>query len=129
MLTLLTAFSELGTIDRALMQAYGFDTEGLERLWRADAGLPERDAPLDAVVEPLPTIPALGGLPQQAEATATVAPREPTATVAPAEPTATPPESSGSGCNRSSDEAAGLDFGALAGLALGAMVIVRRRLV
>ena len=127
--TLLTAFSELGTIDRALMQAYGFDTEGLERLWRADAGLPERDAPLDAVVEPLPTIPALGGLPQQAEATATVAPREPTATVAPAEPTATPPESSGSGCNRSSDEAAGLDFGALAGLALGAMVIVRRRLV
>jgi hypothetical protein len=123
---LLTAFRELGTIDRALTQAYGFDTEGLERLWRADVGLPERAAPQDAMVEPLPMIPTLGGLPQQAEATATVAPTEPTATVGPAEATATSHKSSGSGCNRTSDETAGLDFGALAGLALGAIVIGRR---
>jgi hypothetical protein len=42
MSALLDAFRERDTIDRALVEVYGFDSNGLEARWREDVGLPAR---------------------------------------------------------------------------------------
>ena len=127
MSALLDAFRELGTIDRALIDVYGFDSDGLEARWREDVGLPARSPRPDVELEPLPEIPALGLPLGPAEQGPAATPEQETNT-----PTPEPAESSGrgggSGCNRSDGESAGLDLGALAGLALGGLVVGRRLL-
>jgi hypothetical protein len=107
---MLVAFADLGSIDRALQQAYDFDTDGLDAAWRAFVGLPQRTGPATIEPELIPTIPPLG-LPSS--------PADPT-------PTPTPATSSGgSGCNRS-DASAGLDGSLLIALALAGTILVRR---
>lgn len=127
---LLQAFPRLSTIERALEEVYGFDTVGLQTVWRESVGLPPHVSVAEIEPEAIPTIPALG-LPQQqatpnAEPTPTLAPT-PTATVAatPAH-TPTPTSSSGSGCNRSSADSSGLDGGLIIGLMLGSIFIGRK---
>ena len=128
---LLESFRRNATIDRALIEVYGFDTDGLERRWRAEVGLPERAPRRAAEVEPLPTIPPLGGLLPRSEPTPVPTPAEEQGAVAglpeqtgPQEPTPAP--SGGSGCNRSGGDAAGIDLSLIAGLVFGALAIRRR---
>jgi len=127
---LLEAFPRLATIERALEEVYGFDSVGLQAVWRESVGLPPHLSVTKIEPEPIPTIPALG-LPQQqttpdAESTPTPTPT-PTATAA-AAPTHTPiPTSSGgSGCNRSSADSFGLDGGLIIGLMLSSIIIGRK---
>jgi hypothetical protein len=133
---MLTAFGELGTIDRALQAAYGFDTDGLDAAWRSFVGLPARSGPATIEPELIPTIPPLGlpGQPTPTPSEGTTPTPSPSLSVTPTptfvptlEPTPTPSPSSpgGSGCNRS-DTTSGLDGGLLIGLALAGTVLARR---
>ena len=133
---LLTAFSELGSIDRSLERVYGFDTDGLDRAWRASAGLPEKTPQLEAAAQPLPTIPPLGASLPSSEPTPERKPIVPVeaATPDPA-PTATPAldtaPKGGWGCNRSggasSSQSGGLNDGAVSMLAVGGLLMLRRK--
>lgn len=120
---LLERFTELGTIDRALTEVYGFDSQGLEAEWRASLGLPAREVGNSIDREPLPDIPSLG-LPLGTDEI-TPTPTPVSFLVPTPSPTATPTPSGGTGCNRS-DDAAGLDGGIMLGLALGGIAIGRR---
>lgn len=131
---LLASFKSLGTIDRALTQVYGFDTDGLDAEWRTHLGLPPRQAPSTIESVPLPTIPAFGIPTPQGEASPTPIPGasaptpspSPTATATPTA-TPTPIPSGGFGCNRS-PASAGIDGGLILAFALGGFVMARRRL-
>jgi hypothetical protein len=130
---LLTTFKALGTIDRALTEVYGFDTNGLDAAWRAHVGLPPRSTSGGIEEQPLPTIPPLG-LPPQSQASATpVPPEDVTITATPSPtgaatitPTPTPALNGGTGCNRNG-ASAGLDGGLMLMLAFGGFLAVRRR--
>ena len=147
---LLQSFAGSGAIERALADAYGFDTLGLENRWRESLGLPGRaaqalptpipipSAPLfqTGTPQPQPTGAASGApppvAPQPATASPTVAPSAaassatPTAT-APPPPQATPTPSGGAGCNRSGGgTTSGLDAALAALLAGGALLAIRR---
>jgi len=137
---MLVAFADRGTIERALQQAYGFDTDGLDAAWRAFVGLPPRSGPATIEPEVIPTIPPLGlplGQTDPTPTPGTTAPPEPSTTPTPTHtpsmtptlaPTHTPApatSSGGSGCNRS-DSSAGLDGSLLIALALTGTVLVRR---
>lgn len=128
---LLTAFKRLGTIDRALTEVYGFDTDGLDAVWRTHVGLPPRATSGTLEPEPLPSIPPLG-IPTRAPDGGTPLPTEtpistPTSPPTPT-PTATPVPASvgGAGCNRSG-ASAGIDGGIMLAFALGGIVAARRR--
>jgi len=131
---LLTTFKRVGTIDRALTEVYGFDTDGLDAAWRAKVGLPRRSSSDTLEREPLPTIPPLGIPTQRPQIDATPTPTTgPSATPTPvpsATPTPSPTPTSvgrgGAGCNRSGDSA-GLDGGTMLAIALGGLVVARRR--
>ncbi|MDA1035994.1 MAG: peptidase MA family metallohydrolase, partial [Chloroflexi bacterium] len=125
---LLKAFPRLATIERALEEVYGFDTEGLQTAWRDSVGLPTHVPVAEIAPEPIPIIPELG-LPQQQatpDAKSTPTP-SPTATAA-AVPTQTPAPkpSGGSGCNRASTDSSGLDGGLVIALMLGSIIIGRK---
>ena len=134
---LLGAFQRNATIDRALTEVYGFDTDGLEQRWRAEVGLPEQAPRPAADVEPLPTIPPLGGQLPRPEATPVPEPASTPTPTAPGETVAgvprqdesqpTPTKNGGSGCNRSGGDTAGVDLGFVAALALGARALRRRK--
>ena len=133
---LLEAFQRNATIDRALTEVYGFDTDGLEQRWRAEVGLPEQAPRPAADVEPLPTIPPLGGQLPRPDATSVPEPAlTPTPTVQGEavagvpqqdESQPTPTKNGGSGCNRSGGDAAGIDLSFVGALALGARALRRR---
>lgn len=132
MQALFAAFRDLGTINAAMQQVYGFDQEGLNRRWRESVGLPVPDAAPTPTAPSfaLPTIEPLGpatGFDPQGESpmpTPTASPTPlPTAT-----PSPTPAPASGSGCNANGAPAAGMDVTALASfLALGFVGWRRRR--
>jgi hypothetical protein len=88
-LELLAVFREGATYDGALEQVYGFDTEGLENLWRASIGAPPRPtatAPDDGEPTPVPTLALWGQEPTALLPTATATPApspQPSATRAP----------------------------------------------
>ena len=121
---LFEVFRDVGTINAAMEHVYGFDQEGLNRLWRESVGLSTLDAAPTPTVPSfvLPTIEPLGpatGFDPEGEAqtpTPTASPTPaPTATLLP-----TPTPASGSGCNANGAPAAGVDITALASfLALG----------
>jgi len=124
---LLNAFQQLGTIDRALDNVYGFDSDGLESAWRADIGLPARTESGGVERELIPTIPPFG-LPLNASDI--TPPPKPVPTARPtatptSEPTATATPRGGSGCNRSG-ASAGLDGGIVLGVMLGGLAFRRR---
>ncbi len=83
-LELLAVFGDGATYDGALEQVYGFDTDGLEALWRASIGLQPRptSAAPDDDSTPVPTLSLWGGEP-------TLPPATPTSTAA-ATPTPSP---------------------------------------
>jgi hypothetical protein len=88
-LDLLAAFHEGATYDGALQQVYGFDTDALDDLWRAEVGAPPRTqaASVRASPSPVPTR-ALWTQPTLTSPPSTPTP-EPTATPAPT-PTSRP---------------------------------------
>jgi hypothetical protein len=122
---LLVAFTRQGTIDRALNDVYGLDSDALESEWRASVGLPHRAGIGGVTREPLPAIPSLG-FPLGTDDITPEAIPSPTAQPTPTprtNPTATP--QGGSGCNRSSTSA-GLDGGIVLGLMLGGLALGRK---
>lgn len=124
---LLNAFQQLGTIDRALDNVYGFDSDGLESAWRAESGLPARAESSGVERELIPTIPPFG-LPQNSSditPTPTPVPTAPPTATPPSEPTATATPRVGGGCNRS-ESSAGLDGGIVLGVMLGGLALRRR---
>ena len=133
MQTLFEVFRDLGTINAAMEQVYGFDQEGLNRRWRESVGLPVSDAAPTPTAPSfaLPTIEPLGPAtsfdPQGESPTPTPIPTAsptppPTATALP-----TPTPASGSGCNANGSPAAGVDVTALASLLALGFVGWRRR--
>lgn len=56
MTTLLVSLRDGLTIDEALIQTYGFNTEGLENAWREAIGAPSRPAAAQPTVSPTPTL-------------------------------------------------------------------------
>jgi hypothetical protein len=88
-LELLAVFREGATYDGALEQVYGFDTEGLENLWRASIDVPPRPtaiAPDDGEPTPVPTLSLWSQEPTALLATMTATPApspQPSATSAP----------------------------------------------
>jgi hypothetical protein len=126
---LLTAFQQLGTIDRALRDVYGFDSDGLESEWRTVAGLPDREVSTGVERELLPTIPSFGLPLSSTEITPTPSPTPPPralpVVLPTSEPTAIPAPGGGTGCNRS-DSSAGLDGGIVLGLLFGGIALRRR---
>jgi len=55
MLQLLDVFKEGSSYDKALMEVYGFDTGGLDALWRVSLGLEPRPTPLAVTSTPSPS--------------------------------------------------------------------------
>lgn len=55
MTALLAAFRDGGTTDQALMQAYGFNIDGLEDQWRASLGAQPRTDSAQPTAQPTPT--------------------------------------------------------------------------
>jgi hypothetical protein len=84
-LDLLAAFHEGATYDGALQHVYGFDTDALDDLWRAEVGAPPRPRTAGARASPSP-VPTLSLWTQP-----TLTPPPPTATPSPtASPAPTP---------------------------------------
>lgn len=141
---LLQSFTESGSIEQAIGEAYGMELLELENRWRASLGLPARRERALPTPIPIPSAPLFqAATPQHQPASTAVPPSvAPTATptnaappVPSATPTATPPPSpqptatpsGGAGCNRSGDGAtSGLDAALAALLAGGALLAIRR---
>ena len=147
---LLQSFTESGSIEQAIGEAYGVEPLELENRWRASLGLPARRERALPTPVPIPSAPLFQAATPQpgasaappsvaptaaptAGAPATAAPSAPSATPPPAptsiapspQPTATP--SGGAGCNRSGGGAtSGLDAALAALLAGGALLAIRR---
>ena len=125
---LLKAFPRLATIDRALEEVYGLDSDSLQTAWRESVGLPPQLTIADIVPQPVPTIPRLGFPREQATPAAGATPTPSATPAVSAAPTHTPaPTSSGGlGCDRSDSASAGLDGGIVIGLMLGSIIIGRK---
>lgn len=142
---LLQSFTESGSIEQAIGEAYGMESLELENRWRASLGLPARRERALPTPIPIPSAPLFQAATPQAQpaasaapssiapsaaatmaATATAAPPAAPASIAPPpQPTATP--SGGAGCNRSGGGAtSGLDAALAALLAGGALLAIRR---
>ena len=78
MTALLLALQSGMTIDEALQQTYGFNTEGLEATWRRAIGAQPRSVPEQATAQPtptlVPTIVPVGGVASALQATSTPVP-------------------------------------------------------
>jgi len=64
---LFAVFKAGSTVDKALLQVYGFDQDGMESAWRQSVGLPPKQATPEEGqgIQPLPTLKPLGGDGQQ----------------------------------------------------------------
>lgn len=91
-LELLSVFQEGATYDGALEQVYGFDTDGLDDLWRVSVGLQPRPTTVASVASPspMPTMSLWSEAPTSAAATTTAMPSPLPSPTPPATATATP---------------------------------------
>jgi hypothetical protein len=78
MTALLLSLRDGMTIDQALVQTYGFDTDGLEDTWRAAVGAPPRPVPVQPTAQAsptfVPTIIPVGGVSSALQVTPTAIP-------------------------------------------------------
>ena len=78
MTALLLALKDGVTIDEALQQTYGFNTDGLEAAWRDAIGAPPRPVPAQPTAQPtptfVPTIVPVGGVSSALQVTSTPVP-------------------------------------------------------